>query len=120
MKKILNWLLSLFKKDKRTPKPSSTPIKPKPTPSPSNTGGSKVYSFNVNGFEEDITKVCNTGVSTIYSECNRLDFGCYVFTNQDCTDYESLVGKHFHDYMNDVVYQVQDHGMIINLGRCNP
>jgi hypothetical protein len=120
MKKLLNWFLSLFKKSKPLPTPSKTPRTPRPTPSPSNNGPKKIHSFNVNGLEEDINKVCNTGVITIYSECSRLDFGCYVFTNYECTEYETLVGNHFHDYMNDVVYQVQDHGMIINLGRCNP
>jgi len=119
MKKLITWILSLFKKKKITPKPSSTFSPPKPTPTIT-THIKEVFSFNVNGLEEDINKVCNTGVITIFSECSRLDFGCFVYSNFECTEVESLVGKHFHDYMNDVVYQVQESGMIINLGRCNP
>lgn len=120
MKKLLNWFLSLFKKTKSVPTPSKTPRPPRPTPSPTVNGEKKIHSFNVNGLEDDINKVCSTGVITIYSECSRLDFGCYVYSNPEGSEHESLVGKHFHDYMNDVVYQVQESGMIVNLGRCNP
>ena len=119
MKKLISWILSLFKKKKISTKPISTFKPPKPTPIIT-THIKEVFSFNVNGLEEDINKVCDTGVITVFSECSRLDFGCFVYSNFECTEVESLVGKHFHDYMNDVVYQVQESGMIINLGRCNP
>jgi hypothetical protein len=116
MKKLLTWFLSLFKKKVPTPTPSKTPQPPKPTPSAA--PNEVTNAFNVNGLEEDINKVCNTGVLTIYTKCTKLDFGCYVFTDFECTEFQSLIGKHFHDYTNDVVYQVQEDGMIVNLGRC--
>lgn len=116
MKKILYWVISLFRNKRKTPPPSKTPIIILPTPTLEN---SKVYSYNVNGFEFDIQNVCNTGVVTIFSKCSRLEFGCYVFSNYECTEFGDLIGKHFHDYMNDVVYQIQEDGMILNLGRCN-
>jgi hypothetical protein len=117
MKKLLNWFISLFKKKIPTPTPSKTTQPPKPTPSA--VPNEVTNGFNVNGLEEDINKVCNTGVLTIYTKCTKLEFGCFVFSDSKCTEFETLIGKHFHDYMNDVVYQVQEDGMIINLGRCN-
>jgi hypothetical protein len=117
MKKLVKWFLSLFKKTLK-PTPSKTPQPPRPTPSLSSVL-TTIYSYNVNGMEEDINKVCNTGVLTIFSKCPKLEFGCFVFSDSKCTEFETLIGKHFHDYMNDVVYQVQEDGMIINLGRCN-
>jgi hypothetical protein len=118
MKKLLYWILSIFRKKTKTPPPSKTPLIVLPTPTPSEEGRT-VFSYNVNGFELDIQNVCNTGVVTIFSKCNRLEFGCYVFSNYECTEFKDLIGKHFHDYMNDVVYQIQEDGMIVNLGRCN-
>jgi hypothetical protein len=118
MKKLKKWLLSLFKKTPK-PTPSKTPQPPRPTPSPSSVLAT-IYSYNVNGMEEDINKVCNTGVLTIFSRCSKLEFGCFVFSDSNCTEFETLIGKYFQDYMTDVVYQVQEDGMIINLGRCNP
>lgn len=113
MKKLINWFLSFFKK---TPKPtlSKTPTPPKPTPSLG-----KVYSYNVNGLEEEIAKVCNTEVLTIFSKCDRLDSFCNVYSDFECTDTTFLVGKYFHDYSNDIIYFVQEDGSILSMGRCN-
>jgi hypothetical protein len=114
MKKLVKWFLSLFKKTPK-PTPSKTPRPPKPTPT---SMSNKTYSFNVNGLEEDINKVCNTGVLTIFSKCEKLDSFCVVYSNFECIDSTSLVGKHFHDYTNDLVYFVQEDGSIISMGRC--
>lgn len=115
MKKLVKWFLLLFKK---TPKPTlnKTPQPPRPTPT---SVLEKTYSYNVNGLEEDINKVCNTGVLTIFSKCEKLNSFCVVYSNFECNEFTSLVGKHFHDYSNDVVYFVQENGSIILLGRCD-
>jgi hypothetical protein len=114
MKKLIKCLLSLFEK-KPKPTPSKTTHPPKPTPS---SVSNKVYSYNVNGLEEDINNVCDTGVLTIHSKCKKLDSFCVVYSNFECTDSNFLVGKHFHDYTNDLVYFVQEDGSIISMGRC--
>lgn len=115
MKKIFDYICSLFKKKKV----ESIGVIEKKHGKVEVSIPQTTKSFNVNGLEEDITKVCNTGVLTIFSKCEKLDFGCEVFLNYECTDNSNLIGKHFHDYSNDVVYQVQEDGTIINLGKCN-
>ena len=114
MKKLIKWLLSLFKKTPK-PTPSKTPQPPKPTPS---SVLDKVYSYNVNGLEKDINKVCGTGVLTIYSKCKKLDSFCVVYSNFECTDSTFLVDNYFHDYTNDTVYFVQEDGSILSMGKC--
>lgn len=91
-------------------------VHPQPTPPVLE----KVYPHNVNGMEMDLTKICNTGVLTIYSDCENLGMGCYVCVDPQANDFTTLAGKYFHDYSNDVVYYVQEvDGMIFNVGSCN-
>ena len=115
MKKLFDFILSLFKKKDK--KKVIIPIKPNKTVEIMDSG--VIHSFNVNGTSLEISNVCSTGVITLFSKCERLDFGCVVYNNQECTDYTSLIGTYFHDYSNDIVYQVQEDGSIINLGKCN-
>jgi hypothetical protein len=117
MKKIIEFFKKLFGKKKSKPTPTVTVSrKPKASPTPKPT---KVYAHNVNGMEEDIQKVCNTGVLTIYSYCENLSSFCVVFADYEANDYTTLAGKHFQDYMNNKVYYVQEEtGEILEMGKC--
>jgi predicted enzyme related to lactoylglutathione lyase len=117
MKKLINFFKKLFGKKVKNPIPTVTVSrKPKPSPTPKPT---QIYSHNVNGMEEDIQKVCNTGVLTLYSYCENLESFCVVFADPQGNDYTTLAGKHFHDYSNNKVYYVQEEtGEILELGRC--
>jgi hypothetical protein len=115
MKNFCNFIKNLFSK-----KTTTTTTK-KWTPSPLPTPPYLIYvsPHNVNGPEEDVSKICNSGVVTIYSDCEKLTMGCYVCADSNATDFETLAGKYFHDYSNDVVYYVQEvDGMIMNVGSC--
>lgn len=114
MKKLFDFIVSLFKKKDK--KKVIIPIKPNKTVEIMDLG--VIHSFNVNGISVEISDVCSSGVLTLFSKCNKLDFGCVVYIDQECTEYTSLIGNYFHDYSNDIVYQVQEDGSIVNLGKC--
>lgn len=117
MKKIILFFKKLFGCDKVT---TTTTTKKIVVGEPFEPNFDKFYPFNVNGVEEDISKICNSGVLTLYANCDKLSMGCYVVENIETRDFSNLGGKYFHDYMNDTVYYVQDiDGMIINVGSCN-
>ena len=119
MKQICSILKKIFGiRPKNITTTSTTRWVSPPQPTPPTLD--KVYSHNVNGVEEDLDKICSTGVLTIYSDCQTLSMGCFVCADSQANDFTTLAGKYFHDYSNDVVYHVQEvDGMIINLGRCN-
>ena len=115
MKKICNIIQNLFSKKNITTTTKKVVVGTDPTP----PFLMYVSPHNVNGPEEDILKVCNSGVLTIYSDCENLEMGCYVCFDSNASDFVTLSGKYFHDYMNDVVYYVREgDGMIMNVGRC--
>ena len=116
MKNLCNFIKNLFSKRTTT----TTTRRWVPTPQPTPPSLEKVYAHNVNGVDEDVSKICNTGVLTIYSDCENLNMGCYVCADSNASDFETLAGKYFHDYSNDIVYYVQEvDGMILNVGSCN-
>ena len=119
MKQICNILKKIFGiRPKNINTKTTTRLVSLPQPTPPTLD--KVYPHNVNGVEEDLGKICSTGVLTIYSDCQTLSMGCFVCADSQGNDFITLAGKYFHDYSNDVVYYVQEvDGMIFNVGSCN-